>query len=85
MVKTFAIFYLFILLGFVLFKKKMELLTFEWYLFGLFAERNNSRDIPNLTSNLRDFFWLHCMECVLFLAYGKKRSLFCKIDMESGL
>ena len=25
------------------------------------------------------------MECVLFLAYGKKRALFCTIDMESGL
>ena len=26
----------------------MELLTFEWRLFGLFVEWNNSRDIPSV-------------------------------------
>ena len=64
---------------------KMELFDFCIVLVWTFVEQNNFRDIPNLTSNLRDFFWLHCMECVSFLAYGKKRSLFCTIDMESGL
>ena len=56
----------------------MELFDFCIVFVWTFVERNNSRDIPNLTSNLRDFFLatLHGM-CVVLSIWEKTCTFLC--------